>query len=59
MLGVEHAPIFPQEGDANKTDHVGGDFAATVEDIAMKLLIENVCFPSLHRSFIWKRAIVG
>ena len=37
LLGVEHAPTVPPEGDADKTDRVGGDFAAALEDIAMSL----------------------
>ena len=38
LIGVEHAPTVPPGGDANKTDRVGGDFAATLEYIAMNLL---------------------
>ena len=36
-VGLEHAPTVPPGGDANKTDRVGGDSDATLEDIAMKL----------------------
>ena len=50
LLGVEHAPTVPPESDANETDCVGGDFAATLEDIAMKLCIEKDSLPSLHCS---------
>ena len=37
LLGVVHAPTVPPEGDASKTDRVGGDFAAAMDDIAIKL----------------------
>ena len=50
LIGVEHAPTVPPGGDANKTDRVGGDFAATPEALAMKLLIEKDRRPSLHCS---------
>ena len=28
LLGVEHAPTVPPDGDENNTDRVGGGFAA-------------------------------
>ena len=36
LLGVKHTSTVPPEGDANNTDRVGGYFAATLKDRAMK-----------------------
>ena len=37
LIGLEQAPTIPPEGDANKIDRDGSDFAATLEDLATKL----------------------
>ena len=52
MLGVVQSPTVSPEGaaDVDKTDCVGGDFAATLEDLAMALLVEKHNASSLHRS---------
>ena len=44
MQSVVQPPTVPPEGAANvdSADCVGGDFAATLEEIAMKLLIEKI-----------------
>ena len=39
MLGVVQTPTVPPEVAADKTDCGGGDFAATLKDLAITLLI--------------------
>jgi uncharacterized protein (DUF488 family) len=51
-------PTVPPGGDAFKTVNVVGDFATTLEDLAMKLLIEKDRFPSSHCSRNSKRTIL-
>ena len=44
-IGEVQSPAAPPDGAAEmaRTDCVGGEFAATLEDMAMKLPIEQYC----------------